>query len=117
MSQITLRVVAPPEFPNAFFEAKSSVLQVVAKHAAANPDIQIYLAGTVMINNAFIEFALDDQKVLVPLMFLLIVLAMTLMLRSFMGMVLPMLILITSIIFPIMLFVGIFGYPAQQRLG
>jgi len=114
MSQITLRVVAPPEFPNAFFEAKSSVLQVVAKHAAANPDIQIYLAGTVMINNAFIEFALDDQKVLVPLMFLLIVLAMTLMLRSFMGMVLPMLILITSIIFPIMLFVGIFGYPLNN---
>jgi len=114
MSQITMKIVAPPDFPNAFPDAKASVLKVVEKYKAKNPDIQIMLAGSVMLNNAFLEFAMNDQKTLVPLMFLFIVITMTLMLRSFVGMLLPMVVLFTSIIFPMLLFMGIFGYPLNN---
>lgn len=114
MTQITMRIVAPPDFPNAFPDAKASALKVVEKLTAENPDFQIMLAGSVMLNNAFLEFAMNDQKTLVPLMFLFIIITMTLMLRSFVGMLLPMIVLITSIIFPMLLFMGIFGFPLNN---
>jgi predicted RND superfamily exporter protein len=77
MTQITLKIVAPPEFPSAFLEAKASMIEVLKKHTDANPDLQVMLAGSVMLNNAFIEFAAQDQKTLVPLMFLFIIITMT----------------------------------------
>jgi uncharacterized protein len=114
MTQMTLKIVAPKEFPSAFLEAKASALEVIKKHTDANKDLQVMLAGSVMLNNAFIEFAAKDQKTLVPLMFLFIDVTMTIMLRSFVGMLLPMLVLITSILFPMMLFMGIFNFPLNN---
>lgn len=114
MTQITLKIVAPPEFPSAFLEAKASMIEVLKKHTDANPDLQVMLAGSVMLNNAFIEFAAQDQKTLVPLMFLFIIITMTVMLRSFLGMLLPMVVLLTSIMFPMLLFMGIFNFPLNN---
>lgn len=114
MTQITMKIIAPQDFPNAFPDAKASTLKVVEKFTKENPDFQIMLAGSVMLNNAFLEFAMNDQKTLVPLMFVFIIITMTLMLRSFVGMLLPMVVLITSIIFPILLFMGIFGMPLNN---
>lgn len=114
LTQITLKIVAPQDFPDAFPDAKASTLRVVNQIKAENPDLEIMLAGSVILNNAFLEFAINDQKTLVPLMFLFIVITMTLLLRSFVGMLLPMIVLITSIIFPMLLFMGIFGYPLNN---
>jgi len=114
MTQITMKIIAPQDFPNAFPDAKASTLKVVEKFTKDNPDFQIMLAGSVMLNNAFLEFAMNDQKTLVPLMFLFIIITMTLMLRSFVGMLLPMVVLFTSIIFPMLLFMGIFGMPLNN---
>ena len=114
LTQITMKIVAPQDFPNAFPDAKASTLKVVESIMKENPDFHVMLAGSVMLNNAFLEFAMNDQKTLVPLMFLFIVITMTLMLRSFVGMLLPMIVLITSIIFPMLLFMGIFGMPLNN---
>ena len=114
MTQITMKIIAPQDFPNAFPDAKAATLKVVEKITKENSDFQVMLAGSVMLNNAFLEFAMNDQKTLVPLMFLFIVITMTLMLRSVVGMLLPMIVLITSIIFPMLLFMGIFGMPLNN---
>lgn len=114
LTQITLKIVAPQDFPDAFPDAKASTMRVVERIQAENPDLEIMLAGSVMLNNAFLEFAMNDQKTLVPLMFVFIIVTMTLLLRSFVGMLLPMIVLLTSIIFPMMLFMGLFGYPLNN---
>lgn len=114
MTQITMKIIAPQDFPDAFPDAKASTLKIVQALTAENDDLQIMLAGSVMLNNAFLEFMMNDQKTLVPLMFLFIIITMTLMLRSVWGMVLPMLVLLTSIIFPMLLFMGLFGFPLNN---
>ncbi|MBX3722563.1 MAG: MMPL family transporter [Turneriella sp.] len=116
MTQITMKIIAPQDFPNAFPDAKASTLKVVEKITQENPDFHVMLAGSVMLNNAFLEFAMNDQKTLVPLMFLFIVITMTLMLRSVVGMLLPMIVLITSIVFPMLLFMGIFGMTREEAI-
>ena len=49
---------------------------------AAHPDIEVYLTGLVMLNNAFTEAARQDIRTLVPLMYLVIFLIMGWLLRS-----------------------------------
>ncbi|MHC4538779.1 MAG: efflux RND transporter permease subunit [Planctomycetota bacterium] len=50
-----------------------------------NPDIDIYLTGTVMMDNAFGEASQKDMTSLVPLMFLVLVVVTGCSLRSFLG--------------------------------
>ena len=52
---------------------------------AAYPDIEVYLTGLVMLNNAFTEAARHDIRTLVPLMYLAIFLIMGCLLRSLSG--------------------------------
>jgi len=43
---------------------------------------KVYLSGTVMINNAFYEVSKNDVITLIPIMFLVIIVAMTMLIRS-----------------------------------
>lgn len=64
---------------------------VVAARAIADsmraqyPDLDVYLTGFVMLNNAFDEAAMHDMATLMPLMFGVIALVMGFLLRSFAG--------------------------------
>jgi hypothetical protein len=49
------------------------------------PDIDVYLTGAVMFDNAFAEAAVDDIKTLVPVMLAAILIAIGCMMRSFAG--------------------------------
>ncbi len=49
------------------------------------PDIDVYLTGAVMFDNAFAEAAIDDMKTLVPAMLAAILIIIGCMLRSFAG--------------------------------
>ena len=49
------------------------------------PHIRTYLTGTAMLNNAFTEAGLKDIQTLIPLMYLLIIITMIILLRSFSG--------------------------------
>jgi hypothetical protein len=75
-----------------------------------NKNIEIKLGGTVMLNTSFTEFAFNDMKTMIPTMFLIIILLLLFTLRSFWGIVLPMGLLITSVLFPVFLFIGVFEF-------
>ncbi len=62
------------------------------------PDIDLYLTGMIMMNNAFSEESANDMKTLVPVMFGLVLLVMALLLRSVSGTLASMLVIILSII-------------------
>jgi len=50
-----------------------------------HPEVNIYLTGVVFMNNAFSEAGQGDMKTLVPIMYLLVFIIMTAVLRSFLA--------------------------------
>jgi uncharacterized protein len=109
MTQISLRVIAPDGYPDAHLEAKHAMDSLVAIAMAEDPNLEFKMGGTVVMTSAFNTYAMKDFKTLVPLMFVCIIVILTFLLRSFWGTALPMGLLFTSILFPIALFVGVFG--------
>ncbi|HEY5649730.1 MAG TPA: MMPL family transporter [Nitrospiria bacterium] len=49
------------------------------------PSVKIYMTGIAMLNNAYMEISKDDMAHLMPIMFLVLMLVMGLLLRSFSG--------------------------------
>jgi predicted RND superfamily exporter protein len=56
---------------------------MVDKLRAANPNLDIHLTGMVIMNNSFPEISIRDQQTLVPIMFVVVLIALVLLLRSF----------------------------------
>jgi predicted RND superfamily exporter protein len=110
MTQISLRVISPKGFPEANMQLRLAAEKKVAALEAANPDLDVKLGGMVMLNTAFQSYAQKDLQTLVPAMFLLIILVLGGTLRSFWGVVLPMGLLISSVLFPVFLYVGHLGF-------
>ncbi|MHC4088333.1 MAG: efflux RND transporter permease subunit [Planctomycetota bacterium] len=61
-----------------------------------NPDIDVYLTGSVISDNAFGEASLKDMVSLYPLMFLVLVVVTGLSLRSFLGTIATLLVILFS---------------------
>ena len=55
---------------------------LVAEMAVDYPDVDIYLTGMAMMNNAFSESAMTDNKFLVPIMYGIVIMTLLLCLRS-----------------------------------
>lgn len=106
LTQITMRAIIPSDFPDGFSQATNGARAIRDSIMSINSDLEIKLAGTVPLNNAFEEFAIRDMSTMLPIMFLVIMLILVITLRSFWGVVLPMGLLATSVIFPVFLFVG-----------
>jgi len=49
------------------------------------PDVKVHLSGLAMMNNTFAESSQNDSATLMPLMFLFVLVAMSLLLRTFTG--------------------------------
>ena len=62
------------------------------------PDVDVYLTGMTMMNNQFAEASKQDMATLVPLMFLVILVVMWLLIRSFAGTFATMLVIVMSAI-------------------
>jgi len=62
-----------------------------------NPGSKVYLSGMVMLNNAFAEAAMEDGSTLVPLMFLVVVVAIGFLLRTITGTFATVLIIVMTI--------------------
>jgi predicted RND superfamily exporter protein len=56
---------------------------MVEELRAANPNLDVYLTGMVIMNNSFPEVILRDQRTLVPMMFAVVVITLVFLLRSF----------------------------------
>jgi hypothetical protein len=74
------------------------VRQLKAEFEAANPDIKVYLSGMVMMNTSFAESSIHDFSTLVPLMFLVVIIAIGLLLKTLTGTISTVLVIIFSII-------------------
>ncbi|WJG08475.1 MMPL family transporter [Aliiglaciecola sp. LCG003] len=74
-----------------------SIRQLTDKYKAKYPDHDFYHTGIVFMNSAFEHAAKSDAKTLVPLMFLVILIVLWVLLRSFLGMLTTLLIVLTSI--------------------
>ena len=66
------------EVPEAVAKAREMAAAIRADHS----ELDVYLTGTVMLNNAFSEAATGDMKTLIPLMYLGMFLVMIILLRD-----------------------------------
>ncbi len=65
---------------------------------AKYPQVDIYLAGSVMMDNAFPEASAADSSLLMPLMFVIILAVLWLMLHSIVAMAMTMLVVVFAIV-------------------
>jgi len=56
--------------------------EIQSRFEAKYPNVEIYLTGFVMLNNAFQEASMHDMKTLAPLMYLFIIVMLVILLRS-----------------------------------
>ncbi|PVV09695.1 MAG: RND transporter [gamma proteobacterium symbiont of Ctena orbiculata] len=82
------------EVPEVAEKAREMVKQIEASY----PNIDIYLTGMVMMNNAFPSASLDDMQRLYPMMFAAVILVLMVMLRSIPGTLSTVIIVILMII-------------------
>jgi predicted RND superfamily exporter protein len=79
-------------------EVTAKVRELKAQFLDANPDVEVYLSGMVMMNTSFAEASQNDFSTLVPLMFLIVALTIGLFLRTITGTISTVLIIIFSIV-------------------
>ncbi len=80
---------------------------------AANPDMKVYLSGMVMMNNSFAESSLKDSATLIPIMFGIVILTISLFLRTIAGTVST----VTVILFSIAATMGLAGWSGLYLTG
>lgn len=78
-------------------EVIQHVHQLVEKYQSQYSDVEFHLAGIVAMNSAFMESAQADSSTLVPTMLLVVLVFLTLMLRSFLAVLATLLIIIFSV--------------------
>jgi len=107
-------------FPDIQEEADIATSEVVAysrnlrdQFEAANPNLKIYLIGQTMVNKTFNEMSTQDMTQLIPLMFVIIVVLLQLILRSFVG-TFSTVILIGLSVLATQGFMGWIGYALNQ---
>ncbi len=79
-------------------EVAAAVREIRAAFLEQYPDFEVYLSGIVMLNTSFTESALGDSATLIPLMFALVILAMSLLLRTITGTLATVVVIATSIV-------------------
>ena len=77
-------------------EVTNFVRKMIDEYRLKYPNIDFRLTGIVMMNNAFGESSQTDMKTLVPIMYLLIIVIMGVVLRSFFGTLAVVLVIIFS---------------------
>ncbi len=96
-------------------QVAASARKILAQMEADNPDIEFYLSGMVMMNNAFAEASQGDMKTLVPLTLLVMLVVLALMIRGFTGTAVTFLVILFSIV-AAMGGAGWIGYPVTPPL-
>ena len=79
-------------------EAVAKAREIVAHVERTYPELEVYLSGVVMMNNAFAEASRFDMTHLLPLALLLIVVAVLLQLRGLVGTLATVLVILLSVI-------------------
>jgi len=78
-------------------EVVAAVNQMIAQYQAEYPNVEFHKAGIIAMNHAFMVAAQDDSSTLVPTMLLVILLFLTVMLRSVLSVVATLVVIIGSV--------------------
>lgn len=78
-------------------EVVNHVRSMMAEVEAAYPDIEFYVTGVVMMNNAFPEASKNDMTTLIPIAFAAIVIGMLVFLRTISGTIVTVMVILFSI--------------------
>jgi predicted RND superfamily exporter protein len=95
---INVNILPPDNSKAAVPEIASYVRNMADGFRQKYPDIDIYLAGAIMFDNAFSEATRDDMKTLIPVMFLVLVSIVGLALHSYTGTVATLIIILLSMV-------------------
>ncbi|EHH2471604.1 MMPL family transporter [Vibrio vulnificus] len=79
-------------------EVVAYVEQMLSHYRAVYPDVTIYKAGIIAMNHSFAMAAQNDSATLVPTMLLVILVFLTLMLRSFLSVLATLVVIIGAIV-------------------
>ncbi|BDP30127.1 MMPL family transporter [Vibrio vulnificus] len=79
-------------------EVVTYVEQMLSHYRAQYPDVTIYKAGIIAMNHSFAMAAQNDSATLVPTMLLVILVFLTLMLRSFLSVLATLVVIIGAIV-------------------
>jgi predicted RND superfamily exporter protein len=85
VTSVNVNVLMPRKSIDEVPEVAAFVRKRAEEFRSKYPDINVYLTGAVMFDNAFGEASMDDMATLIPLMFLAILVIIGLTLRSFAG--------------------------------
>jgi predicted RND superfamily exporter protein len=88
----------PGKDPMEAMRVAKEVRLIAANFMQKYPNLTVHLSGIVMMNNAFGESSLNDNKTLVPLMYGIVLLVLIICLRSFTGTFSVILLIIFSIV-------------------
>jgi len=91
---VRLPQISPDETQILVAEAR----KLKAHYKEKYPNIDIKLTGMVMMSNAFAEAAMKDMSTLTPIMFLVVLITLAILLRSFSGTINTLLVIIMSIV-------------------
>ncbi|CAM2998997.1 efflux RND transporter permease subunit [Vibrio mytili] len=90
-------------------EVVAYIDKMVARYQQAYPNMVFHKAGIIAMNHAFMTAAQDDSSVLVPTMLLVILVFLTLMLRSFLSVIATLIVIVGSV----MVTMGLSGWAGM----
>lgn len=88
----------PGDDPNEVSAVAVAARKLVKEIETGYPGMKVYLTGMAMMSNAFSESAMNDNKLLVPLMYACVIVVLLLTLRSISGTIAVVILIIFSII-------------------
>ena len=94
---LAINFVLPENPDQAVFEITDYLNSLLEQARVNHPDIDYYMTGTVVINRAFADVTQDELETLVPIVFLLIIGLTVILLRSVLGTVAIVAILLFAI--------------------
>ncbi|MFY0654784.1 MAG: MMPL family transporter [Cyclobacteriaceae bacterium] len=97
LTAVNITVKLPGESVEEGPEIIAFTRAMVEKFEAENPNLKTYTSGMIMLSGAFFEASQNDMGTLVPLMFLVIVIAIVLTTRTVSGTFATLLVIIMSI--------------------
>ncbi|MCX8771181.1 MMPL family transporter [Vibrio parahaemolyticus] len=90
-------------------EVVSSINAMIDRYQRAYPDVTFHKAGIIAMNHAFMTAAQDDSSTLVPTMLVVILVFLTIMLRSILSVIATLIVIISSV----MATMGISGWAGM----
>jgi predicted RND superfamily exporter protein len=96
---VNVTLILPESSATAVTELVAAARALAKKIANEHPEISIRLTGTAMLDNAFSEASQKDGTTLIPLMFGVLLVVLAVLLRSLVGVIGTLFVVILSVVF------------------